>query len=226
MSKKNVFDSIVKTVAASAVLSLAIAADTSKTRAFSLIQQDLFFKETVGAHRLQFNQESVLQVTNKDDLKVSFGLNEDLFSNSSVPKLIQIDLFFKRNTVGGREVTESQFQTFVDSVITPRFPTGLTIFNASSQFLNSTGTIIEKPSKVVSLIFENTLENEASVNEIVKEYIQLFNQESVLVAANQDIKASFGLGKDLIDNSSVPELIQVNLFFGHTSQTCPIPVAP
>jgi len=283
MSKKNIFNKITTALATSATISLAITVDLPKARAFSLIQEDLFFgrniagggevsegdfqtfvdgvitprfpagltifntngqfldstgklieepakvvtlfredtsanevsiSEIVKTYRKQFNQESVLQVANKDDLAVSFGSSEDLFKNSSVPKLIQTDLFFGRNIPGGGEVSESNFQTFVKNVITPRFPAGLTIFDGNGQFLDSTGTIIEEPSKVVSLLLEDALSNETSVNEIVAAYRQQFNQESVLVAANQDVKVSFGLGDDLIDNSPVPELIQADLFFG------------
>lgn len=263
MSKKSIFNKITTALATSTALSLAIAVDIPKAKAFSLIQEDLFFgrniagvgeisekefqafvdgiitprfpagltifnangqfldstgrlieepakvvtvfreessanevsiSEIVKTYRTRFNQESVLQVANKDDLTVSFGSGEDLFNNSLVPKLIQTDLFFGRNIPGGGEVSESKFQTFVDSVITPRFPAGLTIFDADGQFQDSTGTIIEEPSKVVSLLLEDTLSNETSVNEIVAAYLQQFNQESVLVAANQDVKVSFGLG--------------------------------
>jgi hypothetical protein len=283
MSTKNLFNKIANAVASSTALSLALIVDLPQVRAFSLIQEDLFFgrniagseevserefqafvdgvitprfpagltifntngqfldstgrlieepakvvtlfredtspnevyiSEIVKTYRKQFNQESVLQVANKDDLAVSFGSGEDLFNNSSVSKLIQTDLFFGRNIPGNGQVSESEFQAFVDSVITPRFPAGLTIFDANGQFQNSTGTIIEEPSKVVSLLLDDTVSNETSVNEIVAAYRQQFNQESVLIAANQDVKVSFGLGDDLINNSPVPELIQADLFFG------------
>ncbi|MDZ7950676.1 DUF3574 domain-containing protein [Nostoc sp. DedQUE09] len=283
MSKKYIFNKITTALATSTALSLAFIVDLPKAKAFSLIQEDLFFgrniaggqevsqkefqafvdavitprfssgltifdvngqfqdstgklieepakvvtlfredtptnevsiSEIVKAYRKQFNQESVLQVANFDELAVSFGSGKDLFNNSSVPKLIQTDLFFGRNIPGDGEVSQSEFQVFVDSVITPRFPSGLTIFDANGQFQDSTGTIIEEPSKVVTLLLEDALSNETSVNEIVTAYRQQFNQESVLVAANQDVKVSFGLADDLIDNSPVPELIQADLFFG------------
>lgn len=283
MPAQTTYNKFATTIATSATLTIAIALDAPKSIAFSLVQEDLYFRrniagikevsesqfqafvdttitprfpdgltifdangqflnssgvlvaeptkvvslylentpgsevsisEIVGTYRQQFAQESVLQVVNKDDLKVSFGLGEDLFVNNSTPELIQADLFFGRNIPGGGEVSTSQFEGFVDNVITPRFPAGLTIFDANGQFQSSTGNIIEEPSKVVSLILEDTLSNETLVNEIVDQYLQQFNQESVLVAANQDVNVSFGLGDDLIDNSQVPELIQADLFFG------------
>jgi hypothetical protein len=161
-----------------------------------------------------FNQESVLRVTNKDNLKVSFGQNEDLFSNSPIPKFIKVDLFFGRNIPGGGEVSEEQFQGFINDTITPRFPDGLTVFDANGQFRDSKGTIIREKSKNVSLLLEDTPKNETSVNEVVRRYVQQFNQESVLQAANEKVKVSFGLGEDLFDNSPTPKSIKVDLFFG------------
>jgi Protein of unknown function (DUF3574) len=161
-----------------------------------------------------FNQESVLRVTNKDNLKVSFGQNEDLFSNSPIPKFIKVDLFFGRNIPGGGEVSEEQFQGFINDTITPRFPDGLTVFDANGQFRDSKGTIIRERTKNVSLLLEDTPKNETSVNEVVRRYVQQFNQESVLQAANEKVKVSFGLGEDLFDNSPTPKPIKVDLFFG------------
>ncbi len=160
-----------------------------------------------------FNQESVLRVTNKDNLKVSFGQNEDLFSNSSIPKFIKVDLFFGRNIPGG-EVSEEQFQGFINDTITPRFPDGLTVFDANGQFRDSKGTVIREKSKNVSLLLEDTPKNETSINEVVRRYVQQFNQESVLQVANEKVKVSFGLGDDLFDNSPNPKSIKVDLFFG------------
>lgn len=166
-----------------------------------------------AAYRQQFNQESVLQVDNRDALRVSFG-EGDLFANGSTPKLIQIDLYFGRNISGGGQVSERDFQSFVDNVITPKFRDGLTILDAQGQFKDSTGTIIQEPSKLLTLILDDSFANENAVNEIIHAYIQQFNQESVLVAANEAVAVTFGASPDLFDNSPVSRLIQTDLYFG------------
>ncbi|NJO43824.1 MAG: DUF3574 domain-containing protein [Cyanobacteria bacterium RU_5_0] len=178
------------------------------------LESKVAIKEIVKAYKRLFRGSEVSRVTNKDDLKVSFGTGEDLIDNDTTPELIQVDLFFGRNIAGVGEVTEDQFQEFVDDVITSRFPAGLTVFDTNGQFQDSTGTIVEEPSKVVSLILEDTQANEAAINEIVEEYIQQFQQESVLQAVNEDITVSFSPTDDLIDNDLIPELVQVDLFFG------------
>jgi mannose/fructose-specific phosphotransferase system component IIA len=176
-------------------------------------------REIVTAYLQQFNQESVLQVTNEDELKVGFGAGENLIDNDLIPEFIQADLFFGRNIPTGGEVSEEQFQSFVDREITPRFPAGLTIFDADGQFRNSSGTIIEEQSKAVTLLFEDTQNNETAIDEIIVAYIQQFNQESVLLAVNEEVAVGFGAGEDLIDNDLIPEFIQADLFFGRNIPT-------
>jgi hypothetical protein len=166
------------------------------------------------AYLQQFNQQSVLQVTNSDDLKVGFGAGENLIDNDPIPEFIQADLFFGRNIAGGGEVSEEQFQAFVDQVITPRFPAGLTIFDTDGQFQDSTGTIIEEKSKGVRLLLEDSQNNETAIDEIITAYLAQFKQESVLLAVNEDVAVGFGAGENLIDNDPIPEFIQADLFFG------------
>lgn len=168
------------------------------------------------AYTQQFLGTEVRQVENRDDLKVGFGVGENLIDNDATPELIQVDLLFGRNIAGVGEVSEEQFQAFVDQIITPQFPDGLTIFDANGQYLDSTDTLIQEPAKVVSLILEDTQTNETAIDSIVKSYIQQFQQESVLQAVNESITVSFGPADDLIDNDSIPESIQVDLFLGRS----------
>jgi transcription termination factor NusB len=170
--------------------------------------------QIVTAYVKQFDQESVLQTTNEDELKVGFRAGENLIDNDQISEFIQADLFFGRSIPGGGEVSEAQFETFLDEVITTRFPAGLTVFEAEGQFQDSTGTIVEEQSKVVRLLLDDTVENEAAIDEIINAYIQRFNQESVLLAVNEDVAVGFGAGENIIDNDSIPELIQTDLFFG------------
>jgi hypothetical protein len=154
-------------------------------------QNQIAINDIAQAYIQSFNQEAVLRVANKDNLKVSFGLEEDLFNNSPEPKLIRVNLFFGRNIPSGGEVSQEQFQEFINDFITPRFPEGLTVFDASGQFQNSAGTIVNEQTKTVTLLLEDTLENELFINEIVRAYVQQFNQESVLQVVDEDVEVTF-----------------------------------
>ncbi len=171
----------------------------------------------VQAYQQRF-QATARQVVN-EDLAIGFGTGEDLIQNDPTPELIQIDLYFGRNIGTTGRVTEQQFQQFLASEITPRFPDGLTAYNAKGQFLDSSEQLIKEPSKVVSLIFEDTEQNEQSIYEVIDAYKQQFQQESVLEVVNEAVAVGFGQGEDVIDNSQMPEPIQVDLYFGRNIGT-------
>ena len=171
----------------------------------------------IQAYQQEF-QAAARQVVN-EDLAVGFGQGEDLIQNDLTPELIQVDLYFGRNIGITGRVTEQQFQQFLGEQITPRFPDGLTAYSAKGQFLDSSDQLIREPSKVVSLIFEDTEQNEQSVYEIIDAYKYQFQQESVLEVVNEAVTVGFGQGEDVIDNDLVPEPIQVDLYFGRNIGT-------
>ena len=154
------------------------------------VENELALDEIIDDYIQQFNQESVLLTVN-EDVVVGFGAGENLIENDPVPEFIETNLFFGRNIPTGGQVSEEQFQTFVDRSITPRFPAGLTIFDANGQFQDNTGTVIEEPSKVVRLLLEDTVENELALDGIIRDYIQQFNQESVLLVVDEDVEVVF-----------------------------------
>jgi Protein of unknown function (DUF3574) len=178
------------------------------------LQNQIAINDIAKTYNQAFNQKLVLRVVNKDNLKVSFSSNENLFNNSPQPKFIKVDLFFGRNMSSGGKVSQEQFQDFVNTAITPRFPAGLTIFDATGQFQNNAGMIVRENTKTVTLLLEDTLSNELAVNQIVRDYTKKFNQESVLQAVNENIKVSFRLEENLFNNSPQPKFIKLDLFFG------------
>jgi predicted nuclease of predicted toxin-antitoxin system len=172
----------------------------------------------IDAYKNQFQQESVLRVANQD-ITVSFDPADDSIENDPVPEFIQVDLYFGRNIGTTGKVSERQFQQFLNQKITSQFPDGLTVYEADGQFLDSSNTLIQEPSKVVSLIIEDTETNEQAIDTIINQYKDQFQQESVLEVVNEEVKVGFGGSEDLIDNDPVPEFIQVDLYFGRNIGT-------
>jgi hypothetical protein len=48
------------------------------------------------------------------------------------------ELFFGLSRSNGPDVTEEEFQHFIDTEVTPRFPDGLTLLSGKGQFKDST----------------------------------------------------------------------------------------
>jgi hypothetical protein len=94
--------------------------------------------------------------------------------------LVRDVLYFGRNTPGGTELSDSAWQGYVDQVVTPRFPAGLTIWDAAGQWRGASGRIERERSKVLILLHAGDSTAERAVAEAVAEYKQRFAQEAVL----------------------------------------------
>lgn len=90
------------------------------------------------------------------------------------------ELLFGLSRADGPDITEQEFQDFVDQQVTPRFPDGLTVLTGNGQFRDSTGTIIQEGSKLLILLYPFSKDRSALVNEVREEYKAAFQQESVL----------------------------------------------
>ncbi|MFD7907284.1 DUF3574 domain-containing protein [Kitasatospora sp. NPDC059722] len=103
------------------------------------------------------------------------------------------ELFFgTERPDGGPAVTEQEFQAFVDSEITPRFPDGLTIEDGRGQYRDRHGVIEHERSYLVTLLYPLPAARTAgaAVEEIRRAYDQRFQQEAV-GRVDESVRASF-----------------------------------
>jgi hypothetical protein len=90
------------------------------------------------------------------------------------------ELFFGRSSPQG-PVSEAQFQGFLDAVVTPLFPDGLTVVDAKGQWRNSPDAPPQKEdSKLLILLYPYSAEASANVEQIRSRYKEAFAQQSVL----------------------------------------------
>jgi len=90
------------------------------------------------------------------------------------------ELMFGRKIGDRIGVSEGEWSTFVDREITPRFPDGLTVFNAAGQWRDKASSkIVREPSKIVQIVLPGDVEDIARLNEIAEAYKTRFKQQSV-----------------------------------------------
>src|SRR6185503_6816795 len=77
-------------------------------------------------------------------------------------------------------VGDAEWTRFLDDWVTPRFPDGLTVLQASGQWRGANGRIVEEPSRVLYLVHPGDEASERKVEEIASEYKRRFEQEAVL----------------------------------------------
>jgi hypothetical protein len=90
------------------------------------------------------------------------------------------ELLFGRNIGNRVGVSEAAWARFVDREIVPRFPDGLTVFDASGRWRDrKRHRVVREPSKIVQIVLPGTPEDVARLNEIAEAYKRRFKQQSV-----------------------------------------------
>ena len=96
------------------------------------------------------------------------------------PRWSRCEVFFGLSRPNGPAITSAEWQSFVNEVVTPKFPAGLTIVDSTGQWRNSTGRIEHEPSKVLLLLHPVSPAIDAKIDEVRALYCQRFNQEAVM----------------------------------------------
>ena len=90
------------------------------------------------------------------------------------------ELMFGRKIGDRIAVSEVEWGRFVDREITPRFPAGLTVFNAAGQWQDkSKNRIVHEPSKIVQIVLPGEVDDITRLNAIAEAYKKRFQQQSV-----------------------------------------------
>ncbi|MBL6614303.1 MAG: DUF3574 domain-containing protein [Reyranella sp.] len=92
---------------------------------------------------------------------------------------VAIDLYFGRDKAMGGEVTDAEWGAFVAEVVTSRFPGGLSVFDASGQYRDSSGRIVRERSKRLVIVVFDAPAHRARLDQIIDAYKQRFGQNSV-----------------------------------------------
>ena len=81
----------------------------------------------------------------------------------------------------GRErVSERSWRRFLAAEITPRFPDGLTVYDAKGQWrAPGSATIARERSKVVMIAMPPAADNETRLQQVIEAYKSRFGQQSV-----------------------------------------------
>jgi hypothetical protein len=94
----------------------------------------------------------------------------------------QIELMFGRNIGGRLGVSEAAWSRFLAREVTPRFPDGLTVVDASSQWRDKDrGALVREPSKLLTIVTAEDPSTPDKIAAIVAAYRQQFRQQSVAV---------------------------------------------
>ena len=92
----------------------------------------------------------------------------------------ETQLFLGRDSPGG-EVTEAQWQSFLDEVVAPHFKDGFTVLDAEGFYLPEGAAEAEdEKSKVLIVLYPDRDSGSRSLQEIAAAYVGRFEQQTVL----------------------------------------------
>lgn len=89
-------------------------------------------------------------------------------------------LYFGTNRPDGGTVSAAEWADFLNTVVTPRFPAGLTVWPAAGQWQSANGAITREASYVLNLLHPADAAADAGVRAVMAAYKQRFAQEAVL----------------------------------------------
>ena len=92
---------------------------------------------------------------------------------------VEYRLFFGRSTDAGT-VSDAEWDAFLASEITSRFPDGLTVFDAYGQWQSGAGELLREQSKVALILAPPGNTALQHTKAIAEAYKSRFDQESVL----------------------------------------------
>lgn len=96
------------------------------------------------------------------------------------PRIVTTLVFGRTGPDRTEVVSDGDWTRFVDEVVTPRFPEGLTVLDGAGQWRNDAGAIARERSKVLVRVHDGSARSDRDVRAVVEEYTRRFRQESVL----------------------------------------------
>lgn len=98
----------------------------------------------------------------------------------SAERWVRTELYFGLSTGDGGKVSDEQWRDFLDSCLTPAFPDGLTVVEASGQYRDSAGKVQKEGTKLAIILHHPGAAVDAKLKSVIAEYKRRFKQESVL----------------------------------------------
>lgn len=94
--------------------------------------------------------------------------------------LSRLELLFGTGKKDGSEVSEIEWRDFLEKVVTPRFPDGLTVLSGYGQWHTDEGRTDREGLRVLVVWYQHSKAEEEKIEAIRKAYRARFEQESVM----------------------------------------------
>jgi hypothetical protein len=98
---------------------------------------------------------------------------------------VTVQLFYGRAHKDGSQINPAEWADYIAKDVTPRFPGGLTVIEASGQWQHpKTGRVMREKSTIIEIVTTSSPETWARMQELRDIYKKRFQQEIVGLVAN------------------------------------------
>ena len=99
--------------------------------------------------------------------------------------MLVVRLYFGQDIPGKGVVSAAQWRSFLARDVTPRFPDGFTVYDASGQWRDEKRHIVvREPSKIVEIAAPDSADMRRRVDAISERYKSAFHQQSVGIVSS------------------------------------------
>ena len=116
---------------------------------------------------------------------------EDVYECPAGSELnVEYRLFMGRNSDGVEVVSDQDWAVFLQDIVTPRFPNGLTVLDGEGQWQLESGDIERERSKVLVILSPQGGDAQAHLAEVATSYKDFFDQ-GVVIQTSAGVCTSF-----------------------------------
>ena len=98
----------------------------------------------------------------------------------AIQPMVADRLVFGRAIPDGGTVSEEDWSAFLEEVVTPRFPEGLTVWRAEGQWTDPSGVLVEESVLMIEIVHPASSSADSAMASIAEEYRRRFRQDAVL----------------------------------------------
>ena len=112
---------------------------------------------------------------------LALGLATAVCGSEEIPaQWMKTEIFFGSGLPGGKQISQSSWTDFLDNVLTPHFPQGLTVYDAYGQMQHADGRIEKQSTRVVVILHPKDSATEQKIQKVVTAYREKFRSAQVV----------------------------------------------
>ncbi|MFO1158356.1 MAG: DUF3574 domain-containing protein [Reyranellaceae bacterium] len=120
---------------------------------------------------------------------MAIAVGGDIVVAQSVPAIscvaplkpaVSVELYFGRGKPDGGEVSDAEWEDFLGTVVTQRFPDGLSVNDITGQNRGPSGRIVSERSKRLHIVVFDAPAHLPLIEEIIAIYRHRFRQDAVM----------------------------------------------